>query len=212
MEIERKYLDANLDETRKYLAKLGKISSREHFESNVILDTPGGELFKSGRLLRLRSMRWPGETISILTFKSTPAELSAYSAANVKAREEVETVVDNVDGMLAILGGLGYGIVGGYEKFREDWRMGEDCTISLDILPFGNVVEVEAPLEKQERMAHALGLDNLKTSINSYYDIYRERLSEKADPLHMMFSSRDRKAHMQRLGISYSPCQIPIHS
>lgn len=204
MEIERKYLNADLGEIRKRLQDLGATSGGEHLETNLLLDTRKQDLTAGGRLLRLRTQKWPDKTRHVLTYKAPLDNAARYIAVGVKAREETEVSLDDAQSMLHILESLGYIIIGAYEKFREDWRMGADCHVSLDILPFDDVVEIEAPIGMQDDIANTLGLDKLETSIKSYYEIHKERQSGpgSSDLSVVLFPAHVKAAHFARLGLS----------
>ena len=53
LEVERKFLDVDLDDLRNRLREQGAHCLGAHFEANTVFDTPEGDLFSSGRLLRL---------------------------------------------------------------------------------------------------------------------------------------------------------------
>lgn len=178
METERKYLNADLDALRSRLVMLGAKSPGPHFESNVLYDTPDGELFKNRRLLRLREQEWPDHKKSVLTYKY-PCANPAALAGQVKAREELELELGDGAIMAAILLKLGYREAGRYEKRRESWRFqpeGADAIyhIDMDTLPFGDVVEIEGDPGGMDAVASALGLDKREISLKTYHELNQE--------------------------------------
>ena len=54
LEVERKFLDVDLDDLRSRLREQGARCLGAHFESNTVFETPDNPLFSNGRLLRLR--------------------------------------------------------------------------------------------------------------------------------------------------------------
>lgn len=175
METERKYLNADLASLRARLRSIGAASDGKHFESNIVFDTSQRSLFGSGRLLRLRTREWLDKSETILTFKY-PCPEKDYSAALVKAREEVELKVENAAAMGLILEQLSFLPVGRYEKVRESWRMRAGPAdslyeIELDTLPFGDVVEIEGDPAGMDALADLLGLDKREISLKTYHDL-----------------------------------------
>lgn len=179
METERKYLQPDFELVRERLKALGAVGSGQHFERNIVLDTADKQLFGQNRLLRIRSQQWPDHAEYVLTFKYPPPELGKFEAAGVKAREELELKIDNATEMLRIFQLLGYKIVARYEKIRESWQaQWQDCvcTVDMDILPFMEAIEVEAPPKLQDSLALQLGLDKSKISLKNYYSLHQDWL------------------------------------
>lgn len=175
METERKYLKPDLERTRLRLRGLGAVSRGPHFESNVIFDSPDSRLCGAGELLRLRLREWPDKSQSVLTFKY-PCE-AGLRLKSVKAREELETLVENGPAMREILERLGFRPVARYEKIRDSWRLefgGEIFSVELDSAPFGDVVEVEGAPSGINAVAEALGLDKCETSLKTYHELNQE--------------------------------------
>lgn len=188
IEIERKYLDANLDEVRSRLDALGAGNSGPHFEKNVIFDM-GGALYASGKILRLRMREWLQGQDCLLTFKS-PFDSRRENAKSCKMREELEVKVENSQIMYDILCKLGYNPVANYEKVREEWRIAwpqngtetEQMVVDLDFLPFCQVVEIEGAPGQMDDLAMALGLDKSKISTKSYHELHQKWLLAKGLP------------------------------
>lgn len=172
METERKYLQPDFALVRQRLRALGAESLGSHFESNLILDSPDRRLLRDDCLLRVRSRIWPDQASHLLTFKYPPAQ----SPARVKAREELELAVESAAMLVSIMRFLGYEPAARYEKVRESWHLaweGCACEVDLDLLPFMEAVEVEAPPGLQDGLARALGLDNCQISLKSYNNLHQ---------------------------------------
>lgn len=175
METERKYLDVDLASLRERLRALGATSDGPHFESNIVFDTPTRDLFGKGCLLRLRTREWRGKTDAILTYKY-PCASPPDNGARVKVREELEVKVESAATIKVILGQLGFLPSGLYEKVRESWRLKAGSAASLyevelDLLPFGDVVEIEGDPQGMDALADLLGLDKRKISLKTYHDL-----------------------------------------
>jgi len=167
LEIEKKYLNPDLEAVCQRLWARGARFRSCHFEENWLFDTPDRSLRSSNILLRLR--RANGGT---LTVKKKP-EHAAPPVPTFKVLEELETQVEDAATMHTILELLGYVTVFHYEKFRAMWQW-ESCTICLDTLPFTQVVELEGTPESIGRAATRFGLDTLESSAKNYIQLYRD--------------------------------------
>lgn len=215
VETELKYLDVDFARLRGRLFELGAVSGGAHFESNVLLDTPGALLCGQGKLLRLRKQEWPSKTRCLATFKK-PLELaSPVSAPNgvvsPKTREELEFEVGDFESCLAVFENLGYEIWVRYEKIRESFRLnlsncGErpgEVEVELDRLNFISVVEIEgtgANLMAAERL---LDLDNFKKSSTNYHKLHQEWLKKngRSTGRDFVFEASEKKRLRMELGL-----------
>lgn len=145
------------------LRGLGRLSTPWHFESNTVYDR-AGELASSGRLLRLRQA-----LTCTLTFKE-PAP--GPGTDGVKSRTERETRINDPQAMDAILRGLGYAPQLRYEKFRAVWQLAQGL-IYLDILPFGDFLEIEALPQHISSIARHIGLDPGSAMDKSYHALHQ---------------------------------------
>ena len=180
-EVERKYLGADFVRLRELLAARAGQGDGVHFESNILFDTPDSALHGSGRLLRLRTRRWPDREDHVLTCK-LPRPSPAYGPeAGFKVREEYECRVEDACGMRAILEGLGYAVMARYEKFRESWRL-DAVSVDMDILPFAQVVELEGDAGRIEKLEVLLELDKLPTSVESYHALHQQWRAQRHLP------------------------------
>ena len=151
-----------LDSVRRRLIELGaECEAEASRERNSIFDR-GNEIYGAGKALRLRI---DGRGAR-LTFKG-PARYEA----GVKVRQELETGVENAVAMREILEALGYRRVSGYEKEREEWRLGE-ALIALDHTPIGDFIEIEH--SDPAAVAGELGLDAETSESRSYLSLYRD--------------------------------------
>lgn len=195
-ELEAKFAVESLDAVRRALEGQGVPQKPCRFERNAVFDTPDRALRARGELLRLRQA---GERC-ILTWKR-PARVAPV--AGIKAMDEVETRVEDFEAMRRILHGLGYSEALWYEKCRETWRLGE-ALVCLDVLPFGEFVEIEGEPDVIARAAGCLGLGMAQARAVTYHDLYREHLARlgAAPADSFLFSAAD-KARLKAL------CPIP---
>jgi len=169
IEQEAKFAVKSLREVRAKLEKLGSLHAKCRLERNLLFDTSSHDLEKRGELLRLR------ETDAVLLTWKRPAPHSGV-AAGIKVMEEVETLVGDFDVMRRIILGLGFVEALWYEKFREVWKL-DESVICLDILPFGEFVEIEGASQGIARAAACLGLDMAQADSRSYHDLHQRHLA-----------------------------------
>ena len=165
-----------LEAVRQRLTELGADCFAEASrERNSIFDRDG-EIYPKGKALRLRV---DGRGV-LLTFKGR-----ARYEDGVKVRQEIETRVEDAEGMRGVLEALGYRRTTGYEKVREEWRL-DSAVIALDHTPIGDFVEVEAA--DPAAVAERLGLDLRKAKTASYLRLYAEHRALNPDaPEEMSF-------------------------
>ena len=175
-EREIKVAVEGLEPVRQRLVALGaECHAESSRERNSIFDRDG-EIYPDGKALRLRV---DGQGAR-LTFKG-PARYEN----GVKVREEIETGVEDPEAMQAVLEALGYERVTGYEKVREEWRLGS-ALIALDHTPIGDFVEVEDA--DPTATAIRLGLDVRKAQGGSYLSLYADYRARHPDaPREMSF-------------------------
>lgn len=154
--------------------------SRE-LEQDVLLDTAAR--FLSGRqcLLRLRrhGRNW------LLTYKGPPANDARY-----KAREEIETVIQDGGPLRTIFERLGFREVFVYEKRRRTFqRPREPGLVAVDHTPIGDYMELEGPRAWIDRTARTLGYAPADYRKESYRQLYVEYCRQRGlEPSHMTFS------------------------
>lgn len=200
LERELKFLGVNLKETGRRLREVGGQSLGRYFETNVVFDSPDRALKRQGMLLRLREKE--GE--AVLTVKRPPENAES---SGLKVFEEIETGVGDFNAMRESLLAVGFVEVFGYEKIREKWRYGE-CVICLDTLPFGDFIEIEGTEEMVAACAGDLGLEDCKTSTETYYRLniqYRRDNGLPPDE-NFRFSEAERADLVRLLG---KDCPVP---
>lgn len=160
-------------EVKFYIQDLEALAERLHIcgadltrvrtlEINLRLDTQDRSLYKQGRMLRLRQ-----DDRARVTYKA-----DARVEGGVIARTEIEFTVDNFTVALKLFEALGYQTMVIYEKYRRVYRIG-DVEVTLDELPMGNFVEIEAPNNTLiEGVAQMLGLDWSKGIATNYIGLF----------------------------------------
>lgn len=173
LEIEIKYLDVDHEALRQRLSALGALYLNRGFESNVVFDDAERTLKAQGTLLRLRERG----SHNVLTLKRD----SGLSTSTAKIYDESETEIANAANLQEILAGLGFTPALRYEKVREKWAY-LGCEICLDLLPYGQFVEIEGSEADLSTCAKALGLPQEKASTATYHDLNRQRLQAAGLP------------------------------
>lgn len=183
LECERKYIDVDFASVRTFLRDNNAVYEGAHIESNSLWDTADRSLRPQGTLLRLRTQQSftcdSPECVEekyILTLKT-----AANEQQGCKIREESEVGVDDLRTMEAILSGLGYSITARYEKVREVWHL-HNTELALDILPFGNFMEVEGTIDDIEQVALLLHIENALQSTASYHRLHQEWRTQQGLP------------------------------
>jgi adenylate cyclase, class 2 len=148
------------------------------FESNMVWDTLGLRLRKSGSLLRVR------ETAGrvILTYKG-PAR-----AVRHKSREELEVEASDSALLQRIFQRLGFRVVFRYEKYRSEYRGHGAGIVTLDETPIGVYLELEGPPRWIDQTARGLGFAEKDYITASYGSLYLEWCREHSiKPGNMVF-------------------------
>lgn len=188
-ELEIKLLIADLPALEARLKKLDAqcTQTRTH-EVNLRFDTPGEDLARANKVLRLRK-----DAANRLTYKG-PSE----DRSGVRARREIEFSLDDFESGRAFLEALGYQVSMIYEKYRTAYEL-DGVEVSLDEMPYGDFAEIEGPeAGRIHALADKLGLDwsaRIPQSYTVLFDQLKERLglpfrdltfenfNEIADPL-----------------------------
>lgn len=177
-ERELKFAGVDLAALRERLRSLDaerQSVGSQSLEDNWIFDR-GAELREGQQLLRLRVDRHGAR----LTYKG-PAQI----VDGVKIRREDETPVADESAARRILEGLGYEVVGRYQKYREEWHLGS-ITICLDHTPIGDFVEIEG--QGCATVAKRIGFDPEGAETRNYLQLYRDWLIDNPDgPPEMLF-------------------------
>ena len=157
-EIEKKYrLDkAQIESVLAALREIGAEFAGEDFEENILFSNPG--LAEKQAVLRLRRI---GER-TVLTYKR-----KMRSASDAKVHVEHETEVGDFDEIRAIVENLGLSRVLVYEKRRRTWRF-RQVEIVLDVLPFGDFMEIEGSLTAIAEAEMLLGAEDFEVVPETY--------------------------------------------
>jgi adenylate cyclase class 2 len=162
-EIEVKFLLKDLPRLELRIKALGgKLVQERVNEVNLRFDTPGGDLSRDHRVLRLRQ-----DQQARLTYKG-----AAQVNHTVSVREEIEVEVSSYADTKLLLEALGYQPFMLYEKFRTTYSLG-DVLVTLDETPIGNFSEIEGPsAARLQETAESLWLDWSLRSMESYSALF----------------------------------------
>ncbi len=132
-------------------------------QEDALLDDRDESLRKRRCVLRVRVESGR----SLLTFKG-PVQPSP-----MKLREEIETVVGDGETMLRCFEQLGYAVWFRYQKYREEYALGE-AIVAVDETPVGVFVEVEGEEHGIVEATHALGRSPDDFVLDSYRSLFME--------------------------------------
>ena len=135
--------------------------SPRRLQSDTLLDTEARDLSARREVLRVRIE----PTRSYVTFKS-PAE-----HPTMKLREELETGVADGALFVMILERAGYRIWFRYEKYREEFSLGE-AIVAIDETPVGTFVEIEGSEQGVAAAASALDREPRDYILESYRELF----------------------------------------
>ena len=156
-------LDASIPRTAARLRSLGATLHRpRHFEDNFVLEDAGGNLRRTGSLLRVRLT----PAGSSLTFKG-PRRI----VKGTKEREEIEMEVLDGPLLLKILVRSGMKCAFRYQKYRTLYRRAS-VLITLDETPMGNYMELEGPRGPITQLAGRLGFSRRDFITETYYGLF----------------------------------------
>lgn len=144
-------------------------------QSDALFDTEAGLLANARCALRVRveaGRAW-------LTFKGAPQSTS------MKVREELETSVGDGPLTMLMLERLGYRVWFRYEKYRDEYTLGE-AIVAVDETPIGTFVEIEGPAESIHAATAALGRTPSDYVIASYRALYAEECTRRGVPVSNM--------------------------
>ena len=147
LEREVKLRFDSVEEAREAVQATGATPLRcRRLQEDALLDDPAETLRQRRCVLRVRVESGK----SLLTFKG-PVQPSP-----MKLREEIETVIGDGETMLRCLEALGYGVWFRYQKYREEFALG-DVVIAIDETPVGVFVEIEGGEQGIVEVTRALG-------------------------------------------------------
>lgn len=133
-EIESKFYVRDLARVAARLGALGAtVLVPRQFEHNLRFDDENRTLTSSGQVLRLRRF----DDVR-MTYKGAGVRIQG-----ALSRTEIELVVDDYNAAKLFIEALGYRAYITYEKYRAIYLL-EGRIITLDELPYGHFVEIEA--------------------------------------------------------------------
>lgn len=151
-------------------------------QCDVVFDTRDRSLAARGEALRVRI----DDGRHCVTFKSPAPH------PTMKLREELETSVDDGALIMTILTKLGFEIAFRYEKYREEFVLG-DVVIAVDETPVGTYVEIEGSDDGVAATAASLGRGPDDYVLASYRALFVQScLADGVVPTDMVFSSSSR--------------------
>lgn len=161
-EVELKFIVEDLRPVKNKLRQLGAKCDWAGIEKNWYFDTPARFIKKRRGMLRLRTT-----DKTLLTYKDNKIK------GRFKTVDEYQVRVSDAEEMKKILGRIGFRVWRMHSKNREYWSLpGADLT--LDSLPFGKFVEVEAPKARIIELSKKLGLDFAQSTTKSYIQLLEE--------------------------------------
>jgi adenylate cyclase class 2 len=180
-EVEIKLRVPDSAAARKMLRKAGfRVTKRRFHESDVVYDTPDGELRDSSRLLRIRQ---EGASSWVLTYKGPP------KPGRHKSREEIEVGLSDGKIFATVLERLGMKPSFRYEKYRTILRQPGGAGLAMvDETPIGDFLELEGEPGWIDRMAAELGFARSDYITASYARLFFEQCGSNAGD--MVFGDR----------------------
>jgi adenylate cyclase class 2 len=164
-EIESKFYVQNLVAVEALLKTLGATCIVPRgFEYNLRFDNHQKSLQRQHKVLRLRKF----DDIR-LTFKGPGERLGG-----ALSRTEIELIVNDFDQAQQFLESLGYHVAAVYEKYRAMYAI-NNAMVTLDELPYGKFVEIEAENPQQiNSLARQLGLNPEAAIPASYQGLFEQ--------------------------------------
>jgi adenylate cyclase, class 2 len=178
LEIEVKLACDSLDSCLNAGLRL-HIETPRYFEDNWLLDFADGRLFKQGAALRVRLANGKG----LVTYKGI-VEDSATSP--LKVREEIESVVEDPEQLVALFERLGFHRSFRYQKYRTDYAATIDdrqIAVTFDETPMGNFVEIEGDEKGVLAVMEAAGFRIEDVIRESYPELQAKRCRERGVPI-----------------------------
>ncbi len=173
LEIESKFYVNDLTPIKECLISLGAVCiAPRGFEYNLRFDNINKSLQRQHKVLRLRKY----DDVR-LTFKDAGERIDG-----ALSRTEIELVVNDFDLAQKFIESLGYRVAAVYEKYRAMYTF-ETALITLDELPFGKFVEIEAETPAQiKALAQKLELNPQASIPLSYQGLFERVKAEKKLP------------------------------
>lgn len=196
LEIESKFYIRNLDAIEAKLLSIGAVCTLPRsFEYNLRFDNHQKRLHRRHEVLRLRK----SDDIR-LTFKG-PGEL----LGGAWSRTEIELIVNDFDQAQKLLESLGFRVAAIYEKYRAIYLL-DNLIITLDELPFGKFVEIEADQpEKIRKLASDLGLKPEAAIPSSYQGLFEQVRATKNLPIKNLAFKEFQDLHLTASDLGVTP-------
>ncbi len=188
LECELKFLQPNFVLLRDALQKNRATRiAQPYFEKNIVFDDQKRSLKKQGILLRLRHKN---ERDTLLTVKRP---LQEKNSGDYKKLLEHQVSTTNFEATQNLLVLLGYDFSFSYEKIREKWKW-HGLSICLDILPFGDFIEMEGEEAMIAQATQLFALSQLTQSTASYHELNAKwrRQNKLAEDENFLFSKEQK--------------------
>ena len=152
-EVELKAVVDDLEARRKRMDDAGAELTFEGRLADRRYDLPSRDLAQRDEVLRVRSYESPASVRTHIDWKGPTDSAGAY-----KVREEISTVVNDFEGLAAILAKLGYIVTREIDRKVIQYRLGA-ATIRFEVYPRMDIlVEVEGEPPVIEEAIGALGM------------------------------------------------------
>jgi adenylate cyclase, class 2 len=177
-EIEAKMKVADHDPIRQRLKQNGAQRQSLELETNIFFDSPGSELQKAGKGLRIRiAQNESGQNHCTVTYKGP------LKHAVLKTREEIEFTASDPEAAKTLLERLGYAPTLTFQKKRETWKFA-NCSVELDTMPhLGTFIEIEGPTDKDVmEVRQKLALSDLPLISTAYVSLLAKYLEDHHIP------------------------------
>lgn len=162
LEREIKLRFDSVEEARLAVAAAGATPTRcRRLQEDALLDDAHDTLKARRCVLRVRVESGR----SLLTFKGP------VQASPMKLREEIETIVGDGETMLRCLEALGYSVWFRYQKYREEYALG-DVIVAIDETPVGVFIELEGAEQGILEATRALGRSPEDFVLDSYRTLF----------------------------------------
>ncbi len=166
IEKEVKFKIKNVKKLIEQVKALGATYRNTEHQKTIRFDDKNKSLENRGIFIRVRSGK-----DNTLTMKIKNKELMKE---NLFVREELETIVEDINIVSSIIKTLGFSEEFIMEKYRMNWTY-QDATISIDEMPFGFFVEIESSnVETINAIVDKLELKVDDRFVVTYWDLFDE--------------------------------------
>ena len=170
IEREIKLSFASVDEARAALEAAGVVPhAPRRLQDDSLYDTDNKMLMAGRSLLRLRR----DGARALVTFKGP------VTHGVMKARDEIESAVDDGDAFAAMFDALGFKRWWRYQKYREEFRA-DGVIAAIDETPAGVFVEIEGEEEGIAHLARSIGRSPSDYILDSYHAVWVKAKGEGA--------------------------------